>query len=869
MGKKRRSFFTLTVAIFVTISLLVMFFSLLDKANARKMASKYLVAVTDGVVNNVDSWFKEKKKMLNLISEMPETIDLFESGVDKYDNRLGLITRQYANIEEIFLADSVGNILQGALISDTIISNLTSLEIWPQFEKNNFNTYLDTYVSRSEQTGKLTCILLKGIFINNELKGFVGFTINWDKFVNKFIVPAQVGETGYLGITDTSGRNIGHHDVSLTLQELYQYPWMKKMIADKNGVQSYKFKNEDKMMAFQQSVQTGWIINASINEDELIRDTLRVRNGLLIISVTLFIVAFFIIVYLDLFKLEAVERDLLESERNFNLLFDRGTDGIFIHSIDYEGIPGNFKKVNKAFLNLFTLSSDKISNLSPASLFEEDNCCFYGGLIQCVLDSKLQIVETEMAINGIKRFVEFRLFLIETKDDKSVMGFIQDITDRITAKKKLKEDRDYLNEKVQERTKEILEANQKLREYIKEKDQIAKALAESEERYRSLIDRANDGIMLIVDGEISFVNRKVCSMLKSPERDLKGLLLNDIVVEEDRQWVMQNHEKRMKGMYAPNIIETRLKVNGDSSVDVEINAGVIAEDSKRIDFLFIRDITQRRKNEEQKRRHHEQLIQTDKLVALGTLVSGVAHEINNPNNAIMLNAPILREAWNTATPILESYKKEHGDFIISGMPYSFFKDYFDDILEDIHASSEKIKNIVEDLKNFARPDAGAFCDNVDVNAVIRSSVKLISSQLAKCTTGFSIDLAENVPDIQGNFIRLEQVMVNLLQNACHALTSREQAIKISSAFLPRENAVQVTVSDQGRGINQQNIKQIFDPFFTTKRDVGGTGLGLSVSLKIIKEHNGTITFDSVIGKGTNVIVKIPLTRSYINEFETA
>ena len=271
MGKKRRSFFTLTVAIFVTISLLVMFFSLLDKANARKMASKYLVAVTDGVVNNVDSWFKEKKKMLNLISEMPETIDLFESGVDKYDNRLGLITRQYANIEEIFLADSVGNILQGALISDTIISNLTSLEIWPQFEKNNFNTYLDTYVSRSEQTGKLTCILLKGIFINNELKGFVGFTINWDKFVNKFIVPAQVGETGYLGITDTSGRNIGHHDVSLTLQELYQYPWMKKMIADKNGVQSYKFKNEDKMMAFQQSVQTGWIINASINEDELIR----------------------------------------------------------------------------------------------------------------------------------------------------------------------------------------------------------------------------------------------------------------------------------------------------------------------------------------------------------------------------------------------------------------------------------------------------------------------------------------------------------------------------------------------------------------------------------------------------------------------
>jgi len=826
------------------------------------MASKYLTAVTDGVTKTVDSWVEEKKKTLLFISEMPEIKIAFSEDAINMDSRLALVTKYYNNLENIFIASTDGQIINGSLYSDNKSTNIIQLELWEKFKINHYQIYLDTYISRSQQTGKLTFIIIKGVFSDkNELLGFVGFTINWEKFIKKFIIPANVGETGYLAITDTTGRNIGHHDISLTLKGMLEYPWMQKLIREKNGVQQYRFKEEDKLMAFQQSKETGWIINASINENELIKETNRIRNYILITSIIILIVFLVIIGYLDMFKLKAAEKNLIDSERNFKLLFDRGNDGIFIHEIGKQGEPENFSKANGAFLILFKTTLHKLLSYSPSNIFYESGKVKYLDSLKKIIQTKIQIFETELIINNKKKHVEFRLFLIEKNNNYAVMGFVQDITERVTSRHKLKEDRDYLNKKVKERTKEILETNIQLRNYIEEKEKIALALSESEDKYRSLIERANDGIMLIRDKKIDFTNKKIESLLNYKEEELTNMPFINIIAEHERVLVIQNHKFRLQGGLTRNIFETQFLSSDGQKIDVEINAGLINYKEEPVDFIFVRDITERKKAEEEKRQHSEQLVQTDKLVALGTLVSGVAHEINNPNNSIMLNNPIVKDTWESTKPILEKYKNEHGDFIISGMPYSYFKNYFVDIIDGISESSEKIKHIVEDLKNFAKPDTGTISEDVNINNVIQSSVKLISSQLIKTTNNYNSDLDDNLPPIKGNFRRLEQIFVNLLQNACHSLESTEKGIYVSSSYKKGDTFVSIQIKDEGCGISDENIKQIFDPFFTTKRDKGGTGLGLSVSLRLIKEHQGSINFDSKKGEGTTVTLKFPITKT--------
>ena len=121
-----------------------------------------------------------------------------------------------------------------------------------------------------------------------------------------------------------------------------------------------------------------------------------------------------------------------------------------------------------------------------------------------------------------------------------------------------------------------------------------------------------------------------------------------------------------------------------------------------------------------------------------------------------------------------------------------------------------------------------------------------------------VEFGYNLPPVRGNFQRLEQVMVNLIQNSCEALEDRKKGVRIATGFSKKENAVEIRVSDDGMGISPDHITQIMDPFFTTKRERGGTGLGLSVSSSIIKEHKGTMVFESQPGIGTTVTIRIPV-----------
>ena len=271
-----------------------------------------------------------------------------------------------------------------------------------------------------------------------------------------------------------------------------------------------------------------------------------------------------------------------------------------------------------------------------------------------------------------------------------------------------------------------------------------------------------------------------------------------------------------------------------------------------------REIAERRHAEEELRLNQQQLLQADKMAALGVLVSGVAHEINNPTGLILLEVPTLKRFHTDAVKVLERYYQENGDFSCGGLPYSRMREEIPRSLEKLQDAGKRIKRIVDDLKDFARQGDSACNEIVDLNDVAQAAVRLVEPTIRKATVHFSAGYGTSLPTFRGNVQRIEQVLVNLILNACQALPDTGRAIELSTWHDPERGLVLFRLRDEGSGISPENLVRLTDPFFTTKRDMGGTGLGLSVSAGIVKEHGGTLEFDSPPGGGTTVTLALPV-----------
>ena len=271
----------------------------------------------------------------------------------------------------------------------------------------------------------------------------------------------------------------------------------------------------------------------------------------------------------------------------------------------------------------------------------------------------------------------------------------------------------------------------------------------------------------------------------------------------------------------------------------------------------VQDVTERKRADEEAERHRQELIEADKMIALGTLVSGVAHEINNPNHVITLNTPILRDAWRDLFPILERHWEKHPGLRLANIPYEEMREEIPNLIHEMHRGADRIKHIVSELRSFARRETPDLEEGTSVNDAVRSALTLLKNTTKKATNDFSVDCEEGLPRVRGNVRRLEQVLINLIMNACEAVTDPRQAIRVTTHFDAETSQVVVTVSDEGRGIPETDLGRIMNPFYTTRREVGGTGLGLAVSSRIVEEHAGRLTFDSQVGRGTTVRLYLP------------
>ena len=310
--------------------------------------------------------------------------------------------------------------------------------------------------------------------------------------------------------------------------------------------------------------------------------------------------------------------------------------------------------------------------------------------------------------------------------------------------------------------------------------------------------------------------------------------------------------KKVQKVGAPVTQEAR---HGD--VYYSAHAMPVFGEENKIDGIieYFRDITYQKTYE-------QQLQQADKLASLGQLVSGIGHEINNPNQFIRGNIKIVQQALEGLLPIVDDYYKTHPDLKIARLDYDFFRQHIMILVNDMSNGSERIKRIVESLKGFARKDEGLLVDRVDINNVIEESSRLVHSQVHKFAD-ITLDLGSDIPIFRGNAQKLEQVLINLVINASQAMPDDTRGeIQISSRR-DGEWAV-LEVADNGSGMGEATARNIFDPFFTTKRARGGTGLGLSIAFRIMEEHGGQISVSSTLGEGTTFTIRLPLSGKVVD-----
>ncbi|MFP4015243.1 MAG: PAS domain S-box protein [Chitinispirillaceae bacterium] len=395
---------------------------------------------------------------------------------------------------------------------------------------------------------------------------------------------------------------------------------------------------------------------------------------------------------------------------------------------------------------------------------------------------------------------------------------------------------------------------------ITERKKAEEALRQSEQRYKFLFEESPAGNIIIgVDGIVKDVNTSFVKELGYEKTDLIGRPTLDFIVPEEREHVADVLKARARDRFIPARDNRIIAKDGSTHHIVFSGTQTLLYENGALSGILITgtDVTEARRAEALAKKHQMQLIQADKMASLGILVSGVAHEINNPNNFILLNSECIHDIWQDVVPLLDLKAQSDGDFRLAGLTYTEIREETDNLIKGIRVGADRIKRIVNSLKDFARQDPGNMDQIVNLNTVLDSAVLIMNNLIRKSTHHFNLELCKDLPVFRGNVQQIEQVIINLITNACQALTCQNQKITVSTFYQPESSQLGLSVSDEGSGIAQENIKYIMDPFFTTKRDSGGTGLGLSISYSIVKNHHGELTIQSVPGRGTHVTMLFP------------
>ncbi|OCT12187.1 PAS domain-containing sensor histidine kinase [Paenibacillus pectinilyticus] len=365
----------------------------------------------------------------------------------------------------------------------------------------------------------------------------------------------------------------------------------------------------------------------------------------------------------------------------------------------------------------------------------------------------------------------------------------------------------------------LIESNEKLRRIITEKKVIEKTLEASESKYRLIAENTSDLIMVMdKDHSISYFSPSHEFILGYQSLKFEGTTLCEFVHPDDLAMFKDTIQRMLDNMEAHSM-EFRLKHKEGHWIEFESRCRPVKGDSGLIEHIVIisRDISERKKAE-------EFLLQSEKLSIVGEMAAGVAHEIRNP--------------LTTIKGFLQIQKKEKHPI-----------KYSDLLLSEL----ERIETITSELLSLGKPQAVQLT-RTDVKELIAYTVEFLSPQVLLRNIEFKVSYEESAFPITCEKNQLKQVFLNILKNAIESMPNGGM-IQISLRKEAEDECV-ILVEDQGCGIPEDHIHRLGQPFYSLKEK--GTGLGLMISHKIIKQHHGRISYRSKVNEGTLIEVRIPL-----------
>ena len=410
---------------------------------------------------------------------------------------------------------------------------------------------------------------------------------------------------------------------------------------------------------------------------------------------------------------------------------------------------------------------------------------------------------------------------------------------------------------IDEKTRTFLETITFQIGYAIHRSRTHRALEESELKYRNVVDNANEAICVTQDGGFKYFNPKMLDLMGVPETELLSKAFVEFIHPEDRELVMRRHIRRLKGEHFEEVYSFRI-ITGENEIRwVDIKPVRILWENNPAILNFLTNITERKRNQ-------ELMIQTEKMMSVGGLAAGMAHEINNPLGAILQSAQIISRRF---LPDLRANAVVAADL---GIDLNSVQKYMNHrkihkCIEGIRQAGERAAIIISDMLKFSRKSDSELLP-IDLHQLLNKSLDLAGQDfdLKKKYDFKKITLEKifdtNIPQVPCIETEITQVILNVLKNAAQALYDYDnrESPRITLRTARKDGHARIEIQDNGPGFDEKTKRRVFEPFFTTKPPGEGTGLGLSVSYTIISlNHYGTIEVESEVGKGTCFIIQLP------------
>jgi hypothetical protein len=564
---------------------------------------------------------------------------------------------------------------------------------------------------------------------------------------------------------------------------------------------------------------------------------------------------------------KAVENALVYSQNRFQYLVESSVDWVW--EIDANG---RYTYVGPQCLDLLGYEPEEIYGMTPFELMPADERERLLRKFQGIAEKRESFMKLENCLvrkDGTVAVMETSgsPFFDSNGTYRGYRGIDRDISERKALETLRLNYQRQLEQQVREQTIKLQQLLAEQKKNFSELQSIETSLRQSEFRFRQVFEHSRDAIILFgwESGAVCDANPAAQDLFEGTRNTLLGMYWHDFNMRNEASAPLKLNEIGRQGELL--LMRGGVTTLAGKTLVVSLWGKVLNLEGRQVAFCSLRDITEKIRLEKESQEIHTKLIQANKMTSLGFLVAGIAHEINNPNNNILLSAQMLGNIWKDCLPILSRCYDDEGDFILGGDYFSEVRESIPKLFNMITDGSRRIEITINNLRDFTIKSKTEMTQLVDINKLVSISASILQHQIKKHTRNFTFILSPELFPVKGNLQQLEQVLVNLIVNAIQALTTKDQAVRVSTVNDALNTSVAITVSDEGCGILPEHMSHVLDPFFSTKLETGGTGLGLAISNNIIKEHGGRMEIQSAVGIGTSVTIRLPASISCRKEHQ--